>query len=472
MIAASLAALLEQVADSRVVDVVEIFVAAFPVVLAMMAIDSSRQFHLDRRGIVTERLEPSADVLARAHREWPVVSVVVPTRDEEHTIADTIAAALALRWPEVEVIVVDDGSVDGTRAVVREAMASLDSAADGAPSRRLRLLAKDRAEGKSSALNDAIASCSAEIVLIVDADTVIADDVVELMAAQLSHHLDLGAVAADVRVLDTARLIQKLQAIEFSATVSTQRRGHAAWGRISTISGACALLRRRAVEEVGGFDRVQPAEDIEITWRLQSAGWRVGYEPSALVGTYMPTTLRGWFRQRRRWARGLVCALRTDGRAATRRPTMWPLLAEATLSVLWCHALVAMTALWTLCVLAGTPVEGNSLLIGRWGALTLGVAVAQILWGMHLDRRDDPRTARLWPYVPLFPLGYWAMSAIVVVWTTVPTLLRPPSGPARWSGVRGVPGARGARWQPRPGPFAARSAPRGGHRVLGRRSAG
>ncbi len=466
MTAASLADWLERLATSPVVDALEVFVAAFPVVLALLAIDSSRQFHLDRRGIVTERLEPTEEVLAQARRAWPVVTVVIPARDEERTIAATVRTALALRWPQVEVVVVDDGSVDATRRVVLDLSRELwqesadpsSSASNREPShdaatssstalgsgRRLRCIGKDRAEGKSSALNDAIATCSGEIVLILDADTVVAEDVVELMAAQLFHHPDLGAVASDVRVLDTARLIQKLQAIEFSATVSTQRRGHAAWGRISTMSGACALLRRGAIEDVGGFDPRQPAEDIEMTWRLQSRGWRVGYEPQALVGTFMPTTLRGWFRQRTRWARGLVCAVRSNGAASSRRPVMWPLLGEAVLSVLWCHALLATLVLWGACVVAGVPVHGNSLLIGRWGALTLGVGVAQILWGMHLDRRDDPGIVRLWPFVPLFPLWYWAMPAIVVVLTTVPTLLHPPTGPARWAGVRG----RG--WRPPP----------------------
>jgi biofilm PGA synthesis N-glycosyltransferase PgaC len=253
------------------------------------------------------------------------------------------------------------------------------------------------------------------------------------MAAQLRQHPDLGAVAANVRVLDTSRLLQKLQAIEFSSTVSTQRRGHAAWGRISTISGACALFRRTALLEVGGFDATQPAEDIEITWRMQTRGWRAGYEPQALAGTFMPTTARGWFRQRRRWARGLVCALRTNGGAAARDVRMWPLLAEAVLSVVWCHVVVALTVLWVACMLVGTEVAGNSLLIGHWGAFSLLVSVGQILWGMHLDRDDDPTIRRLWPYAPLFPLVYWWMSAITVTTTTLPVLLRPPRGTVAWA---------------------------------------
>jgi biofilm PGA synthesis N-glycosyltransferase PgaC len=426
-----IAGLLESIAASPVVRVLEIFAAAFPVVMALLAIDSSRQFHLDRRGIVTRRLEPSRDDLAAARDTWPGVTVIIPARNEEHTLADTLDAALHLRWPDVEVIVVDDGSTDATRTVVEHIAARLHQR--GESHRRITVIAKDRAEGKSRALNDAIARTDNELVLILDADTSVAEDIVELMATQLHHHPDMGAVAANVRVLDTARLLQKLQAIEFSATVSTQRRGHAAWGRISTISGACALLRRSALIDVGGFDPTQPAEDIELTWRMQTRGWRVGYEPQALVGTFMPTTMRGWFKQRTRWARGLVNALRTNGRAALREFRMWPLLAEAVLSIVWCHVIVALTALWVVCVAAGVPVVGNSLLIGRWGALTILVSIGQILWGIRLDRADDPTITRVWPYAPLFPLAYWWMSAIVVAVTTVPTLLRPSRHEVAWT---------------------------------------
>jgi hypothetical protein len=112
---------------------------------------------------------------------------------------------------------------------------------------------------------------------------------------------------------------------------------------------------------------------------------------------------------------------------------MWPLLAEAVLSIVWCHVIVALTALWVVCVAAGVPVVGNSLLIGRWGALTILVSIGQILWGIRLDRADDPTITRVWPYAPLFPLAYWWMSAIVVAVTTVPTLLRPSRHEVAWT---------------------------------------
>ena len=103
---------------------------------------------------------PAAGDLERAKARYPVVSVVIPAHDEEAMVAGAIERALAIRWPELDVIVVDDGSTDGTRAAARSYVA------DG----RARLLSKPVNEGKSNALNDALGLCRGELVLVLDAD--------------------------------------------------------------------------------------------------------------------------------------------------------------------------------------------------------------------------------------------------------------------------------------------------------------
>lgn len=402
----------------------QLFVAWFPVLFAFMAINSSRQLLLDRRGIVTQRLEPSGDDIESAHRRWPVLTVVVPTHNGSDSVGRTIDDVRHLAWPRLEVIVVDDGSTDGTGAL-------LDRIAREHP--EIRVVHKMANEGKSAALNDAIALATGGILLICDDDALLPPSTAVLLAAQLAHHDDLAAVTANPRMLRTERLIEKLQAVEFSTTVSTQRRGHSAWGRISTISGVCTMFRTDVLRDVGGFDVRQPTEDIEITWRLQCAGWRVGYEPAATIGTYPMPTMRRWFRQRRRWATGLVRAVITNFGDAIRprNYAVWPLLLEAIGSILWCHLYFGLVAVWLVCLAIGVPVTGDAVIIGEWGAFTLCVTIAQILWGMHLDREDDPTITRLRPYAPLFPLVYWWLLALTVVVSTVPALF-PRRRNVRW----------------------------------------
>jgi hypothetical protein len=102
---------------------------------------------------------------------------------------------------------------------------------------------------------------------------------------------------------------------------------------------------------------------------------------------------------------------------------VFPLLLEASLSILWCHALFLATILWALSAIYGAPLIGNSLILGHWGTITVAVALFQIFWGMRLDSSHDRTIKKLWPLAPIYPLFYWWLSALVVVATTFPTLV-------------------------------------------------
>ena len=399
------------------VTALHLFVMLFPVMIAVLAVDSARRFALDRRGISTARIEPTLADLTEAERRWPVITVVVPAHDEAAHIARTVRAALELRWPQLRVMVVDDGSTDNTS----EQVVALDDP-------RVELVRLERNGGKAAALNLALERSGTELVLQLDADAHPERDLLQWLVPQLLRHDDVAAVTANPRVSDTSTLLGALQACEFSGTVSALRRGQAAWGRVCTMSGICTLVRRDAVMAVGGWDVRMHTEDIELSWRLQTHGWRVTYEPEALVGMRVPTTLRAWWQQRTRWSTGLVEALRTHARLILRwdnRP-LWPLALESALSVLWCHALLLSVVVW-----AGVEVSGarSSLaqtpIPGRWGAFVLAVGIFQVLWGMHLDARHDAGITRLWWVAPLYPLLYWWLSVATVARTTLPALVRP-----------------------------------------------
>lgn len=403
------------------------FVALFPFMVAVLAVDSARRFAIDRRGISTARIEPTLADLSEAQERWPVIAIVIPAHNEEAHVVRTVTAALALRWPAVRVVVVDDGSTDDTATVVED-MAEP----------RVEVVRLGRNLGKAAALNAALESLDTELVLQLDADARPERDVLEWLAPQLLRHDDVAAVTANPRVLDTSSLLGALQACEFSGTVSALRRGQAAWGRVCTMSGVCSLLRRDAIMQVGGFDSSMHTEDIELSWRLQTNGWRVTYEPEALVGMQVPITLRAWWRQRTRWATGLVEALRLHARAIVRREnrTVWPLALEAVLSTMWCHALLTVTALYVIMIPLGVRTDvAESPVPGRWGTLILVVGIFQVLWGMHLDARHDAGISRLWWVAPLYPLIYWWMSAATVVRSAVPALLRRPR-PVSWTPAR------------------------------------
>ena len=157
----------------------------------------------------------SAADLDRAKARYPVISVVLPAHNEERVIATALEGLLDVRWPELDVIVVDDGSGDGTSRVVRPFVEA----------RRVRLLRKSVNEGKSMAINDALPLCPADLVLLMDADGLPDQAVLEKMVPHFVGSATVAAVTGNPRVLNTRTFLARLQAIEFSATVGLQRRG-------------------------------------------------------------------------------------------------------------------------------------------------------------------------------------------------------------------------------------------------------
>lgn len=358
------------------------------------------------------------EALERARARYPVISVVIPAHDEARVIAGAVEAVLDIRWPELDVVVVDDGSTDETRRLLRPYVES----------GRVRLLHKAANEGKSMAVNDALPLCRGELVLLMDADGVPDAAVLERMVPHFVDATTVALVTGNPRVLNTRTFLARLQAIEFSASVGIQRRGDAIWGRLMTFSGICALFDRNAVVGLGGFAPDMATEDIELTWRLQLAGREVIYEPAALFGMQAPETLRSLWRQRLRWVVGLAQVLRRHMLSALKPANwrMWPVLLTGGLSIVWAHALVGATVVWTFSGVFGVAPPEILPFLALFGAITVLAGILQAAVGIWLDRRYDPAIARQFPWAPWFPLCYWVLCVLLVVRGTLPGLWRRP----------------------------------------------
>src|SRR5437867_9940768 len=138
--------------------------------------------------------------------ELPFVSIIVPAYCEESVIERSIEGVLQLDYPTFELIVVNDGSTDGTADKVRKYLYDP----------RVRLIDKKINEGKAMALNDAILCARAEIILIMDADAVPDERLIRAMVPHFRHGR-VGAVAGNPRVRNVRNLLCKLQAVEFSS---------------------------------------------------------------------------------------------------------------------------------------------------------------------------------------------------------------------------------------------------------------
>ena len=400
-----------------------IFFAAYPIVTSIMWMTTAVLFRL--------RWEDSATpVTSRPDADLPFVSVLVPAHNESTVIVGSVSAMLQLDYPAFEVLVIDDGSTDGT----------LDWLGASLSDPRLRMVRKQVNEGKALALNDALLLARGEILVCLDAD---AEPDPQLLR-HIVPHFDFPRVAAvtgNPRVINTETFLARLQAMEFSSIISLLRRAQRVWGRIVTVSGVVCAVRRSAVLDVGGFSPDMPTEDIELTWKLQKRFYDVRYEPHAICWMKVPVSYRGLFRQRLRWARGLMQVLHkhADVMLSWKCRRLWPVFVESSLSILWALCFVALTTIWGVSYAVGLPPVGASPIPNIWGMVIATVCLGQLLTGALIDRRYDARILRLYPYSVWYPIIYWAFLAVTTV-ISLPYLFRKPAK----TGIRWVTSREGS----------------------------
>ncbi|MPY40050.1 glycosyltransferase [Streptomyces phyllanthi] len=230
------------------------------------------------------------------------VTVLVPAYNEEAGIESTLLSLLASTHEQLQIIVIDDGSTDGT-ADLAEAI--------GDP--RVEVVRKVN-EGKAAALNTGLAHARYDIVVMVDADTVFEPDAVRRLIQPLAHPA-VGAVSGNAKVGNRRGLLAKWQHLEYVFGFNLDRRMFEVLECMTTVPGAIGAYRRDALVSVGGVSEDTLAEDTDLTMALWRAGWRVLYEESAIAWTEVPTSLGQLWRQRYRWCYGTIQAMWKHRRA-------------------------------------------------------------------------------------------------------------------------------------------------------------
>ncbi len=234
---------------------------------------------------------------------WEPVSVIVPAYNEQAGIEATLRSLLASDHP-VEIIVVDDGSSDGTAAVVER------YARYG-----VRLIRQANG-GKPAALNTGIAYAAHRLLVLLDGDTVFEPDTVHRLVQPFADP-DIGAVSGNAKVANRTGLLGRWQHIEYVVGFNLDRRFYDLAGCMTTVPGAVGAFRRAALADVGGLSDQTLAEDTDLTMALLRAGRRVVYEERAIAWTEAPASLGQLWRQRYRWSYGTMQAMWKHRRAVS-----------------------------------------------------------------------------------------------------------------------------------------------------------
>jgi cellulose synthase/poly-beta-1,6-N-acetylglucosamine synthase-like glycosyltransferase len=313
------------------------FVLVNGIYLLLVLLSSPVMMRQVRMSLVTKRGITFSDSFCEP------VTVIIPAHNEAATIADSVSSVLAVRYPEMEVVVVNDGSTDETLEELTQSFGLVPSAVtahyetpcgeirgmyESVTCPGLQVVDKERG-GKADALNAGINASTFPLVCSIDADSIIdARSIVRITRPFLEDHRVVAAGGVvmlangcdiekgEVKQARVARSwLAKFQTIEYLRAFLFGRVGWSRLNSLMIVSGAFSIFRRTALIEVGGYCVDSVGEDMEIVLRMhrvftdRNRAYRVVFVPDPICWTHAPETLKGLSAQRRRWQRGLADSL-------------------------------------------------------------------------------------------------------------------------------------------------------------------
>lgn len=221
------------------------------------------------------------------------VSVLIPAYNEEKTIRKTILSLLSSGYPDLEVIVINDGSTDGTEEALRDLMEE-----------GVIKYIKKTGGGKASALNRGMDAASGEVIVYSDADSIFLKDTIKHMVRWFGDP-SIDAVCGNDAPLSASTPVQKFLLITTHIGTGFVRRALSLIGCLPIITGNLGAIRTSVLRELGGFREIW-GEDLEITFRLHKAKKKIIFDPSPKVLADCPGTLKTLWNQRIRWIRSYI----------------------------------------------------------------------------------------------------------------------------------------------------------------------
>lgn len=324
-----------------------------------------------------------------------------------------------LNYPNYDLIIASDGSTDRTNEIVLE-WTKKDP--------RVRLVEIQENMGKAHAITQAAFYSDAEFFLGIDADSFIIGDGLKDMMAYMLVDTDfspanrVGAVTGAPTPMNRSSMLAKLQLVEYNSIIGLIKRAQSTIGRLFTVSGVAALYRRDAVVDAGYWDTIMAAEDIAMSWDIQSRGWRIAYSPSTFSYMDVPTTVKQLVNQRIRWAIGSMDVVTAYWLKILTHPRktfpMIFLLLDNIISTIWSLFWVALMIITFFYIFVGFSWEklyvfttvASALIIFQFifGMLQLKLSLN---YGSELG--DD--TNKYFRFAGWYVWAYWILSPVTTV---------------------------------------------------------
>jgi cellulose synthase/poly-beta-1,6-N-acetylglucosamine synthase-like glycosyltransferase len=336
----------------------------------------------------------------------PTMSIVVPVKDEEKVVGRLLDALFNLDYPKEkkEIIIIEDGSVDKTVEICRAYTRQCPN--------QIKLLHQSFSTGKPAALNYALKHAGGEIVAVFDADNVPESDAL-MKAARYFEDASIVAVQGREGAINSEQnMLTKIISYEEAVRYETYIRGKDALNLFVPLTGSCYFIRRKVLEDVGGWDGQALSEDMEMAARLTERKHSIKYAPDVLSWQENPANLTQLFKQRLRWFRGSMEVSLKYGRLL-KNPSKRNLDAEVTLCgpymFLPC-VLGYMLGLFSLVF----PFSPNPVFTFMSQGLAVANTLTLLLMGTALVYLTKPRKMNNLLWLP-FVYAYWMVQNLVAL---------------------------------------------------------
>ena len=396
------------------------FVYWYPAIMAMMWVLGSLIFYFsnERKGAL-----PIDDL--------PFVSILMPAHNEGDILYNVVEEMTKLNYPNYEIILINDGSSDNTAEVLKNIVKAYDI---------VRVIDLHPNCGKANALYLGTIAAKGEILVGVDSDSYLDKNALRYLVSHFTNKHNgerVGAVTGNPRVRNRGTLLSKLQLCEYASIISLIKRTQRVLGKVMTVSGVCVAYRKRALMECGFWDRDMMTEDIAVTWKLEKNFWDVRYEPRALCWMLVPETVKGLWKQRKRWAEGglEVIFRHYDIWGSWKRRRMTPIYLEQVCSFFWSVCWLILTIILLIMEFNNQHVFTEYL----WKSQFLSfVCLLQFGVAMWLEQHYDKNILKSTWSVIWYPLVYWYVNVFITLAALLKAIL-PKKKLATWkSPDRGI----------------------------------
>ena len=360
----------------------------------------------------------------------PMVSVLIPCYNEADNLNSSIPHLLNLEYPNYELIFINDGSKDDTLKIIQSWAKMAE-----------KVIAVDQENGgKASAMNNGLRHARGKYIVGIDGDAILDYHALDYMVQTMENDPTLGAVTGNPRVRNRSTVLGKLQVAEFSSIIGLIKRSQSIMDTLFTVSGVIMCIRKEIADQIGGWSDNMITDDIDVSWKTQTAGYNIAYEPRALCWVLMPETIRGLYKQRLRWAQGGAEVIMKYFSSVWRLHNfrLWPLYFEYFLTLIWAYSMFGMI-FYGFYQLATSGGIGNFSLLEVSSIITLLLFMMQFSISLLIDSRYESNLFRYFISCIWYPYVFWLLNSLTLAHGFPKAIFRNKNRKATWvSPDRGV----------------------------------